>query len=91
MVMVVASGLVIMAGMEDELTGVVMTIVCVLKMKNLVALIMKRDLMIMRIPLQMMGCLGGAEIVPGMLIMKIGSIIMVVVIGMTRTTLLVSS
>jgi hypothetical protein len=35
--------------------------------------------------------LGGTEIIAGVLIMKIGSIIMVVIIGMTRTALLVSS
>ena len=52
MVVVVVGGLVIMAGMEDELTGVVMTTVCVLMMKNLMILITKRDLTIMKIPLQ---------------------------------------
>jgi hypothetical protein len=88
---VVEGGLVIMAGMEDELMGMVVTTVCVLKMKNLMTLIMKRGLMIMKILLQMVGCLIGVEIIAGMLIMKIGSIIMVVIIGMTRTILLVSS
>jgi hypothetical protein len=91
MVVVVLGGLVIMAGMEDELTSMVVTTVCILKMKNLMTLIINRDLIIMRIPLQMMGCLSGAEIVAGVLIMKIGSIIVVVIIGMTQTTLLVSS
>jgi hypothetical protein len=38
-----------------------------------------------------MGCLGGAEIIAGVLIMKIGSIIVVIIIGMTQTTLLMSS
>jgi hypothetical protein len=88
---VVEGGLVIMAGMMDELMGVVMTTVCVLKMKNLMTLIMKRGLMIMKILLQMVGCLIGVEIIAGVLIMKIGSIIVVVIIGMTRTVLLVSS
>ena len=55
MVMVVVDGLDIMVGMEDELTGMVVTTVCVLKMKDLMTLIMKRDLMILKIPLQMMG------------------------------------
>ena len=91
MVVVVVGELVIMAGMENELMGMVVTTVCVLKMQNLMTLIIKMDLMIMRIPLQMMGCLGNTEIVVGMLIMKIGSIIVAVIIGMTRTTLLVSS
>jgi hypothetical protein len=91
MVMVVVGGLVIVAAMEDKLMSMVVTTVCILKMKNLMILIMKRDLMTMKIPLQMMGCLGGTEIVAGVLIMKIGSIIMVVIIGMTRTALLVSS
>ena len=90
-VMVVVGGLVIVAEMEDELMDVVVTTMCILKMKNPMTLIMRRDLVIMRIPLQMMGCLGSAEIVGGVLIMKIGSIIMVVIIGMTRTALLVSS
>jgi hypothetical protein len=40
---------------------------------------------------QQMGCLGGAEIIAGVLIMKIGSIIVVIIIGMTRTALLMSS
>ena len=83
MVVVVVGGLVIMAGMEDELTVMVVTTVCILKMKNFLILIMKRGLMIMKIPLQMVGCLGGAEIIAGMLVMKIGSIIVVVIIGMT--------
>jgi len=39
----------------------------------------------------MMGCMGGAMIIGGVLIMEIGSIIMVIVIGKTWTTLLVSS
>jgi len=89
MVMVVAGGLVIMAKMEDELMDVVVDIVFILMMKNLISLIMKRGLM--RIPLQMMGCIGGAMITGGMLIMEIESIIMVVVIGKIRTALLVSS
>ena len=55
MVRVVEGRLVIKAGMEDELTGMVVTTVCVLKMKDLMTLIMKRDLMILKIPLQMMG------------------------------------
>ena len=55
MVRVVEGRLIIKAGMEDELTGMVMTTVCVLKMKDLMTLIMKRDLMILKIPLQMMG------------------------------------
>ena len=58
---------------EMEITGVVMTTICVLKMKNLMTLIMKRDLMIMRIPLQMMGYLSGAKNIAGVLIMKIGA------------------
>jgi hypothetical protein len=49
MVVVVVGGLVIVAGMEDELMGMVVTAMCVL-MKNLMILIMKRDLMIMKIP-----------------------------------------
>jgi hypothetical protein len=91
MVLVVVGGLVIMAEMEDELTGMVMTAVCVLKMKNLMTLIMKRDLMIMKIPLQMMGHLSGTENITGTLIMKVGSIIVVIIIGMTQIALLVSS
>ena len=47
--------------------------------------------MIIKIPLQMMGCLSGAKNIAGVLIMKVGSIIMVIIIGMTRTALLVSS
>jgi hypothetical protein len=39
----------------------------------------------------MMACLGGTKIVAVVLIMKIGSIIVVVIIGMTRTALLESS
>ena len=81
MVVVVVGGLVIMAGMEEELTGVVVT-TCVLKMKNLLTLIMKRGLIIMKIPLQMVGYLGGAEIIVDVLVMKIESIIVVVIIGM---------
>jgi hypothetical protein len=50
MVVVVVGGLVIMVGMEDEFTSVVMTTMCILKMKNLMILIMKRDLMITKIP-----------------------------------------
>ena len=88
MVMVVVGGLVIMAGMEEELTGVVVTTMCVLKMKNLLTLIMKRGLIIMKIPLQMVGYLGGAEIIVDVLVMKIESIIVVVIIGMTQTVLL---
>jgi hypothetical protein len=57
--------------------------------EEFVTLIKKRGLM--RIPLQMMGCIDGVMIIDGVLIMEIGSIIMVVVIGKTRTTLLVSS
>jgi hypothetical protein len=91
MVLVVVGGRVIMAEMEDELTGMVMTDVCVLKMKNLMTLIMKRDLMIMKIPLQMMGHLSGIENITGTLIMKVGSIIVVIIIGMTQIALLVSS
>ena len=90
-VMVVVGGLVIMAEMEDELMDVVVTTMCILKMKNPMTLIMRRDLVIMRIPLQMMGCLVGAKIIAGVLIMKIGSIIVVIIIGMIRTTLLMSS
>ena len=79
-----------MAKMEDELMGVVVAIVSVLMMKNLMTLIKKRGLM--RIPLQIKGCMGGSMIIGNMLIMEIGlSIIMVAVIGKTRTTLLVSS
>ena len=90
-VMVVVGGLVIVAEMEDELMDVVVTTMCILKMKNPMTLIMRRDLVIMRIPLQMMGCLVGAKIVASVLIMKIGSIIVVIIIGMIRTALLVSS
>ena len=50
MVVKVVGGLVIMARMEDELMGVVVTTVCILTMKNLMIVIMKRDLMIMKIP-----------------------------------------
>jgi len=39
----------------------------------------------------MMGCIGGAMITGGMLVMEIESIIMVVVIGKIQTALLVSS
>jgi hypothetical protein len=39
----------------------------------------------------MMGCLGGAEIVGGVLIKKIESIIVVVIIEMTWTAMLVST
>jgi hypothetical protein len=91
MVVVVVGGLVIMAEREDGLMGVVVTTMCVLKMKKPMTLIIKRDLVIMRISLQMMGHLGDAEIVASVLIMKIGSIIVVIIIGMIRTTLLVSS
>jgi hypothetical protein len=91
MVMVVVGGLVIVAEMEDGLTGMVVTTMCVLKMKNPMTMIMKSDLVIMKIPLQMIGHLGGAEIITSVLIMKIGSIIMVIIMGMIRTTLLVSS
>jgi len=89
MVVVVAGGLVIMAKMEDELIDVVVAIVFILMMKNLITLITKRGLM--RIPLQMMGYIGGAMIIGGMLIMEIESIIMVVVIGKIQIALLVSS
>jgi len=89
MVVVVAGGLVIMAKMEDELMDVVVAIKFILMMKNLRTLITKRGLM--RIPLQMMGCIGGAMITGGMLIMELESIIMVVVIGKIRTALIVSS
>jgi len=68
MVMTVAGGLVIMAKMEDELMDMVVAIEFILMMKNLITLITKRDLM--RIPLQMMGCIGGAMIIDGMLIMR---------------------
>jgi len=50
MVVVMVGGLVIMARMEDELMGVVVTTMCILTMKNLMIVIMKRDLMIMKIP-----------------------------------------
>jgi len=89
MVVVVAGGLVIMARMEDELMGMVVAIVFILMMKNMITLIKKRGLM--RNPLHMMGCTGGAMIIGGVLIMEIGSIIIVVVIGKIRTALLVSS
>jgi len=61
--------LVIMAKMEDELMDVVVAIEFILMMKNLITLVAKRGLM--RIPLQMMGCIGGAIIIGGMLIMEI--------------------
>jgi len=89
MVVVVVGKLVIMAKMEDELMGVVMAIICVLMMKNLMTLMKKRGLM--RILLQMMGCMGSTMIIGGVLIMEIESIIMVIVIGKTQMTLLVSS
>jgi hypothetical protein len=75
MVVEVVGGLVIIARMGDDLMGMVVTTVCILTMKNLMILIMKRNLMIIKIPLQMMGCLSNAEIVTGVLIMKIGSVI----------------
>jgi len=78
-----------MAKMEDELMGVVVATVCILMMKNLMTLIKKRSLM--RIPLQMMDCMGGAMIIGGVLIMEIGSIIVVIVIEKTRIALLMSS
>jgi hypothetical protein len=81
MVVVVVVELVIMANIEDELMGVVMAIVCVLMMKNLMTLIKKRGLI--RIPLQMMGCIGGAIIIGSVLVMEIGSIIVVIIIWMT--------
>jgi len=56
-----------MAKTEDELMGMVVAIVFILMMKNLITLIKKRGLM--RIPLQMMGCTGGAMIIGGALIM----------------------
>jgi len=59
MVVVVVGGLVIMAQMEDELMDVVVAIEFILMMKNLITLVTKRGLM--RIPLQMMGCIGGAQ------------------------------
>ena len=89
MVVVVAGRLVVMAKMEDELMGMVMAIVFILMMKNLINFIKKRGLM--RIPLHMMDCTGGAIIISSVLIMEIGSIIMVVIIGKTGTALLVSS
>ena len=89
MVVVVVGGLVIMAKMEDELMGVVVAIEFILMMRNLITLVTKRALM--RIPLQMMGCIGGAIIIAGMLIMEIESIIMDVVIGKNWIALLVSS
>jgi len=39
----------------------------------------------------MMGCIGGAMIIGGMLIIQIESIIMVIIIGKIRTAELVSS
>jgi len=89
MIVVVAGGLVIMAKMEDEVMGVVVAIVFILMMKDLITLIKKRCLM--RVPLHMRGCMGGAMINCDVLIIEIGSIIMVVVVGKTRTALLVSS
>ena len=89
MVVVVVGGLVIMAKMEDELIDVVVAIEFILMMKNLITLVTKSGRM--RIPLQMMGYIGGAMIIGGMLIMEIESIIMDVVIGKNQTTLLVSS
>jgi len=83
MVVLIVGGLVIMAKMEDELMDVVVAIVFILMMKNLITLITKRGLV--RILLQMMGCVGGAMIIGGMLIMEIESIIIVVVIGKIRT------
>jgi len=82
MVVVMVGGLVIMARMEDELIVMVVTTVWILKMKNFLILIMKRGLMIMKIPLQMVSYLGSAEIIAGVLVIKIGSIIVVVIIGM---------
>jgi len=82
MVVVVVGGQVIMAKMEDELMGVVMAIVCILTMKNFMTIIKTRSLM--RIPLQIMGCMGSAMIIGGVLIMEIWSIIVVVVIGKTQ-------
>jgi hypothetical protein len=70
---------------------VLMAVVYALKMKNFMTLIMMKDLMIMKILLEMMGCMGGVVIGDDVLIMKIESIIVVVVIEMTWTTLLVSS
>jgi hypothetical protein len=75
MVVEVVGGLVIIARMGDDLMGMVVTTVCILTMKNLMILIVKRNLMIIKIPLQMMGCLSNAKIVTGVLIMKIGSVI----------------
>jgi hypothetical protein len=79
MVVVVVGRLVIMAKMDDELMGVVVTIMCVLMMKSLMTMLKKRSLL--RIPLQMMGCMGGTMIIGVVLIME--SIIVVVVIGKT--------
>jgi hypothetical protein len=70
---------------------VLMAAVCILKMKNLMTLVVMWDLMIMRIPLQMMDYLVGVENIVDMLIMKIESIIVVVVIEMTLIAVLVSS
>jgi len=89
MVVLVAGGLVIMAKMENEFMDMVVAIVFILMMKNLITLITKRGLM--RIPLQMMGCIGGTMIIGGMLIMEIESIIMVVIIWKIQATWLVSS
>jgi len=86
---VVAGGLVIMTKKEDELMGVVVAIMFILMMKNLITFI--KNMGLMRISLHMMGCMGGAMIIDGVLIMEIASIIMVIVIGKTWTTLLVSS
>jgi len=79
MVVVVVGRLVNMAKMDDELMGVVVTIMCVLMMKSLMTMLKKRGLL--RIPLQMMGCMGSTMIIGGVLIME--SIIVVVVIGKT--------
>jgi hypothetical protein len=69
---------------------VLMAVVYILKMKDLMILKMK-DLMIMKILLQMMVCMGGVVIGSGVLVVKKENIIMVVIIEMTRTTLLASS
>jgi hypothetical protein len=69
---------------------VLMAVVYILKMKDLMIFKMK-DLMIMKILLQMMVCMGGFVIGSGVLVMKKENIIMVVIIEMTRTTLLASS
>jgi hypothetical protein len=53
MVVGVLGRLVIVARMGDELMGMVVTTVCI-SIKNLMILIMKRDLLIMKIPSQMM-------------------------------------